>query len=104
MSDGDCTALVEIDYEGNGYCYLHPEDGYIPLPPERLRTWNLSLSRLAGLIAHLLGMPDSFRPVPLIDSLLWGLATPRLGRQKIPVLFAVRLGEAEMREQVRRER
>lgn len=104
LSDGDCTALVEIDYEGAGYCYLHPEDGYIPLLPERLRTWNLNLSRLAGLIAHLLGMPASFRPVPLIDGLLWDLGPLRLGlRKNIPVLFAIRLGEAEVRDQVRRE-
>jgi hypothetical protein len=103
LSCDSTIALVETDFEGNGYCYLHPEDGYIPLPPERLRTWNLNLPRLAALIAHLLGMPASFRPVPLVDGLLWDLGTPRLGRKTIPVLFGLRLGEIAVREQIRRE-
>ncbi len=103
LSCDSTTAMVEIDFEGTGYCYLHPEDGYIPLPPERLRTWNLELSRLAALIARLLGMPASFRPVPLVEGLLWDLGTPRLGRKIIPVLFCLRLGEVGVREQVRRE-
>lgn len=103
LSCDSTTAMVEIDFEGNGYCYLHPEDGYVPLSPERLRSWNLNLPRLAGLIAHLLGMPASFRPVPLVEGLLWDLGRPRLGRKTIPVLFAVRLGEIAVREQIRRE-
>ena len=48
-------------------------------------------------------MPSSFRPVPVVQGLLWDLGTPRLGRKTIPVLFAVRLGETEVRERVRRE-
>lgn len=103
LSCDSTIAMVETDFEGGGYCYLHPEDGYVLLPPERLRTWNLNLPRLAALLAHLLGMPASFRPVPLVEGLLWDLGTPRLGRKSIPVLFAARLGEIGVREQIRRE-
>lgn len=103
LSCDSTTAMVETDFEGTGYCYLHPEDGYVPLPPERLRSWNLNLPRLVALLAHLVGMPPSFRPVPLVEGLLWDLGTPRLGRKAIPVLFAVRLGEIAVRERIRRE-
>jgi len=103
LSCDSTTAMVEVDFDGTGYCYLHPEDGYIPLPPERLRTWNLNLSRLTALLVQMLGMPASFRPIPLVEGLLWDLGTPRLGRKAIPVLFAVRLSEIGVREQIRRE-
>ena len=104
LSNGDGAALVEDDPVTGGFRYLHPEDGYIPLSPERLRTWRLNPPKLATLIAQLLGMPASFRPTPLVEGLLWDLGTPRLGRRKgIPVLFGVRLGESDVRTQVRRE-
>ena len=103
LSNGDGCARIEDDLATGGFRYLHPEDGYISLAPSRLRTWRLDLSRLAMLVARLLGMPASFRPTPLVDGLLWDLGTPRLGRKNIPVLFGVRLGEADVRAQVRGE-
>ncbi|CAA7615778.1 hypothetical protein [Magnetospirillum sp. UT-4] len=103
LSAGDGSARIEDDPVGGGFRYFHPEDGYISLAPSSLRTWRLDLSRLAALVAHLLGMPASFRPTQLVDGLLWDLGTPRLGKKNIPVLFAVRLGEAEVRARVRGE-
>lgn len=103
LSVGEGAALIEDDPASGGFRYLHPEDGYLPLAPWRLRTWRLDLPRLAALITHLLGMPASFRPTPLVDGLLWDLGSPRLGKKNIPVLFGVRLGESEVRTQMRRE-
>jgi len=104
LSNGDGVALVEDDPDTGGFRYFHPEDGYILLEPERLRTWRLNLTQLALLVARMLDMPGSFRPTELVDSLLWDLGTPRLGARKgLPVLFGVRLGEPEVRAAMKTE-
>lgn len=103
LADGDTVAPVMVDAETGAAHYFHPELGFCDCSPGRLRTWVVESRRLVGLIAQLLGMPASFRPVPLVEELLWDLGAPRLGRKNVPVLFGIRLGEADMRERIRQE-
>ena len=104
LSNGDGVAMIEDDPTTKGFRCFHPEDGYISLEPERLRTWRLSLPELALQIARMLGMPSSFRPKELVDDLLWDLGTPRLGTRKgLPILFGVRLAEPEVRSALKKE-
>lgn len=104
LSNGDGVARVEDDPDTGGFRYFHPEDGYIPLEPERMLTWRLNLTQLALLVARMLGMPGSFRPTELVEGLLWDLGTPRLGTRKgQPVLFGVRLGESDVRAAMKAE-
>ena len=104
LAEGDTQSPVDFDHATGVSSYFHPEIGFVDVAAEQLRTWKLDLPKLAALIGRMVGLPVSRKPMPLVDSLLWDLGTPRLGRRTgIPILFARRLGMSDVRAALRPE-
>lgn len=103
-SDLDLRPILEIDRQAKVATCFHPECGFVTVPTDHLRTWKVDTAKLARFLCHLLGLPASFKPVPLVDGLLWDLGTPRLGKRTgTGVLFARCLSRDEDRRAVRAE-
>ena len=103
-SDGDILAQVEDDPNTGGFRCFHPEDGYMPILSERLKTWRLDLGNLAIFISHLNGMPKTFRPTELVKDLLWDIGNPRSQvSDEASVLLGVRTSESAVRQAIRQE-
>lgn len=104
LADGRTQAVVEYDGAREALHCFHPEDGFVAVPEDRLRTWRLESGTLARQISRMLGLPRSRTPIPLVDGLLWDMGTPRLGRRiGTPVLFARRLSSAAARARLHPE-
>ena len=103
LGDEVLRPVLEVDdTTGTAACF-HPDVGFVSVPAEAMRTWQLDTTRLVVFISRLLGLPASFRPIPLVDGLLWDLGTPRLDRAVTPVLFARRLADEMVRGRLRHE-
>jgi hypothetical protein len=104
LADGRTQAAVEYDGAREVHRCFHPEDGFVAVPEDRLRTWRLETGVLAWQLCRMLGLPPSRMPIPRVDGLLWDLGTPRLGRRTgTPVLFARRLASSKARVQLHPE-
>jgi hypothetical protein len=103
-SDLDLRPILEIDRQAKVATCFHPECGFVTVPTDHLRTWKVDTAKLVRFLCHLLGLPASFKPAPLVDGLLWDLGTPRLGKRTgTGVLFARGLSRDEDRRAVRAE-
>ncbi len=101
--DDEYREILETDAINGTVTCFHPDSGFVTLSDECLRTWRLDPGRLAVFLGRQLGLPASFKPVPVVDGLLWDLGTPRLDRTNTPVLFARRLGNEASRLRIRSE-
>ena len=95
--------ILDADAVNGTVTCFHPDSGFVTLSDECLRTWRLVPEKLVMIVGRLLGLPGSFKPVPIIDDLLWEIGSPRLDRTNVPVLFARRLGSEPSRLRIRSE-
>jgi len=101
--DTELRPILESDPVARTVTCFHPDDGFVTVSDENIRTWRLDCAKFVGMIGRQLGQPASFRPTSLVEGLLWDLGTPRLDRTNAPVLFARRLGNEESRARIRAE-
>jgi hypothetical protein len=101
--DEEVRPILAFDGTAGTLTCFHPEAGFLTVAAEALRSWHLETAELAAVIGRLLGLPASFRPMALVEGLLWDLGAPRLDRAGVPILFARRLADETARCRIRRE-
>lgn len=101
--DHEIRQILPFGDGGDMLTFFHPDDGLISVSADSIRRWMLDTNRLADLLAHMLGMPASFRPTTLVDDILWDLGTPRVDKTLRPILFGRRLFDGETRIRIRHE-
>jgi hypothetical protein len=79
--------------EDGAVAYYSPSSGPVIVPPEQLQMHRVDLPKAFALLAVELALPRGWRPMELVEGLLWEIGHARLpGRKaRIPVWFARRL-------------
>jgi hypothetical protein len=90
--------LVGFEWEADRQAFVgfHPNMGLVEADPRVRKRYRVNFDWLLSAIAGAAAVAAGQRRVCLVDDLLWDLGDARLRRNRRPVLFARRLGFADV--------
>jgi hypothetical protein len=91
---------IRIDWDAlkNIPAYLDRSGRWRPIPDHELRQYRFRPEWLLPFVSFQFGIPTAIKPRTLLEEIAWELGQTTLGKQRICVLFARRLDQADHQE------
>lgn len=88
---------VPVDWDAlkNGPAYLDRSGRWRPVPDHELRQYQFRPEWLLPFVSFQFGIPTTVKPRLFLEGVAWELGQTHLGKQRISVLFARRLDQAD---------
>ena len=90
---------VDAQWDNEQRCYRYfsvDHGGWVKVPDEDLRTYDLNVDWLLGLVAKEMGIGNAIHPHCLVLNHLWELGTAWIGKRKATVLFGRRIARSDV--------